>query len=114
MSHTSTFVGNGKFAGEIYWDCFGTFKLMGKMDMEKSRITVLSNKVPQWKSAYRVLEQDNWDRECAEHWRQYHNGKKSRRDRTPNSDTDGGFEKDSEEEEWDDDDEGSRTHQATP
>ena len=82
----------------MYWDCFGTFKLVGKINKKGSQSEVLSKNVPEWKAAYRELDQEDSDRESVERWSGGHYCEEKAR-RTLNSDTDTGLDNESSEEE---------------
>ncbi|KAK2760706.1 hypothetical protein FQN54_001941 [Arachnomyces sp. PD_36] len=66
---TFTFLDDGMFRGKMYWDCYGTFELVGKKNVKGAgNKAALAKEVRGWKDGYRELNEKNWDAECSNRW----------------------------------------------
>lgn len=77
-------MGEGKFRGRMYWDSLGTFELAGKPN--RGRAGKRKVDVSGWKRKYRMLNEANYDRECAERWGKW--GDDEDKGKKENSDSD--------------------------
>ncbi|KAI9666870.1 MAG: hypothetical protein M1831_001375 [Alyxoria varia] len=62
------FVDETKFCGTMYWECAGTFDVVGRLDAAASKNKVFGAAVPKWKREYRSLNEDNYGREEVSRW----------------------------------------------
>jgi hypothetical protein len=62
------FLDETTFRGSMYWDCYGTFEIAGKVDVERTRNQVLKKNIRAWKDQYRMLNEANYSEECSSRW----------------------------------------------
>lgn len=62
------FLGDGKFSGSMYWDCLGTFDLVGKSDRAASHNLDFSGNVEIWKDEYWSINDSNYEAARVGRW----------------------------------------------